>query len=83
MWLLWQFHRMGINHEAVITEEPGHAVAVVRDLAEDVDTVIQAGLGVDVRIACETLRYRSRGIPAYFAAGLKTVFTDRLGCPRE
>lgn len=84
-WLLKQLGRLGVNHEAFITENPGHAENIVERWINKVDVVVAVGGDGTVNEVVNGML----AVPgcdkalSVFPAGTADDFCHNVGIPRD
>lgn len=85
IWLLKHLKRLGINHEAFITEHPGHAENIVKRWVERVDVVVAVGGdGTVNEVVNGMMAHRECDKTlAVFPAGTADDYCHNMGIPRD
>jgi diacylglycerol kinase (ATP) len=84
-WLLKQLGRLGVRHEAFITENPGHATKIVEEWINRVDVVVAVGGDGTVNEVVNGMLADPKcdRALAVFPAGTADDFCHNVGIPRD
>lgn len=85
MWLLKQLRRLGVKHEAFVTEHPGHAEKIVKRWVERVDVAVAVGGDGTVNEVVNGMMAfpECEKTLAVFPAGTADDYCHNVGIPRD